>query len=423
MVKIVPQGACMKRRVVVTGLGIVSPLGLGVKENETALFEGSSGVGFIKTFTPDENFPVKIAGEVKGFDPEQYIDHKDIKKMDRFIHYAVACSKMALEDSGVEINDQNAERVGVIVGVGLGGLPAIEKYHDVFRERGVKKITPFFIPMLIANLASGQVSIMFGAKGPNSCVVTACATGTHSIGEATRFIQYGDADVMFAGGTESVITPLCVGGFNASKALSTRNDDPQGASRPFDKDRDGFVVGEGGGVLILEELEIAKKRGAKIYGEIIGYGLNGDAYHITAPSPRGEGAARCLKLALNNAGINKEDVDYINAHGTSTTADATETQAIKTTFGDHAYNLAVSSTKSMTGHLLGAAGGVEAIFTLLAMQKGVIPPTINYTTPDPECDLDYVPNEARERNLNICVSNSFGFGGTNGVLIFKKFSN
>ena len=423
MVKIVPQGACMKRRVVVTGLGIVSPLGLGVKENETALFEGSSGVGFIKTFTPDENFPVKIAGEVKGFDPEQYIDHKNVKKMDRFIHYAVACSKMALEDSGVEINDQNAERVGVIVGVGLGGLPAIEKYHDVFRERGVKKITPFFIPMLIANLASGQVSIMFGAKGPNSCVVTACATGTHSIGEATRFIQYGDADVMFAGGTESVITPLCVGGFNASKALSTRNDDPQGASRPFDKDRDGFVIGEGGGVLILEELEIAKKRGAKIYGEIIGYGLNGDAYHITAPSPRGEGAARCLKLALNNAGINKEDVDYINAHGTSTSADASETQAIKTTFGDHAYNLAVSSTKSMTGHLLGAAGGVEAIFTLLAMQKGVIPPTINYTTPDPECDLDYVPNKAREKNLNICVSNSFGFGGTNGVLIFKKFSN
>ncbi|MCS5620924.1 MAG: beta-ketoacyl-ACP synthase II, partial [Nitrospinaceae bacterium] len=274
----------MKRRVVVTGLGIISPLGLGLKENQTTLFEGRSGVDFIKTFTPDENFPVKIAGEVKGFDPEQYIDHKDIKKMDRFIHYAVACSKMALEDSGVEINDQNAERIGVIVGVGLGGLPAIEKYHDIFRERGVKKITPFFIPMLIANLASGQVSIMFGAKGPNSCVVTACATGTHSIGEATRFIQYGDADVMFAGGTESVITPLCVGGFNASKALSTRNEDPQGASRPFDKDRDGFVIGEGGGVLILEELEIAKKRGAKIYGEIIGYGLNGDAYHITAPS-------------------------------------------------------------------------------------------------------------------------------------------
>ena len=411
----------MKRRVVVTGLGIVSPLGLGLKENETALFEGRSGVDFIKTFTPDENFPVKIAGEVKGFDPEKYIDHKEIKKMDRFIHYAVACSQMALEDSGFEINEQNAERVGVIVGVGLGGLPAIEKYHDIFKARGVKKITPFFIPMLIANLASGQVSITFGAKGPNSCVVTACATGTHSIGEAARFIQYGDADVMFAGGTESVITPLCVGGFNAAKALSTRNDDPQGASRPFDKDRDGFVIGEGGGVLILEELESAKKRGAKIYGEIVGYGLNGDAYHITATAPGGEGAARCLKLALNNAGINKEDVDYINAHGTSTAADATETQAIKTAFGDHAYKLAVSSTKSMTGHLLGAAGGVEAIFALLAMEKGVIPPTINYTTPDPECDLYYVPNEARERNLNVCVSNSFGFGGTNGVLIFKKF--
>ena len=411
----------MKRRVVVTGLGIVSPLGLGLKENETALFEGRSGVDFIKTFTPDENFPVKIAGEVKGFDPEKYIDHKEIKKMDRFIHYAVACSQMALEDSGFEINEQNAERVGVIVGVGLGGLPAIEKYHDIFKARGGKKITPFFIPMLIANLASGQVSITFGAKGPNSCVVTACATGTHSIGEAARFIQYGDADVMFAGGTESVITPLCVGGFNAAKALSTRNDDPQGASRPFDKDRDGFVIGEGGGVLILEELESAKKRGAKIYGEIVGYGLNGDAYHITATAPGGEGAARCLKLALNNAGINKEDVDYINAHGTSTAADATETQAIKTAFGDHAYKLAVSSTKSMTGHLLGAAGGVEAIFALLAMEKGVIPPTINYTTPDPDCDLDYVPNEARERNLNVCVSNSFGFGGTNGVLIFKKF--
>ena len=410
----------MKRRVVVTGLGIVSPLGLGVDENETALFEGRSGVDYIKTFTPEEEFPVKIAGEVRGFDPADYIDHKEIKKMDRFIHYAVACSKMALEDSGIEINEQNAERVGVIVGVGLCGLPALEKYHDVLNEKGVKKITPFFIPMLIANLASGQVSITMGAKGPNSCVVTACATGTHSIGEAARLIQYGDADAMFAGGTESVITPLCVGGFNAAKALSTRNDDPQGASRPFDKDRDGFVIGEGCGVVMLEELEIAKKRGAKIYGEVIGYGLNGDAYHITATAPNGEGAARCMNLALKNAGINKEDVDYINAHGTSTGADATETQAIKTAFGDHAYKLAVSSTKSMTGHLLGAAGGVEAIFTLLAMQKGVIPPTINYTTPDPECDLDYVPNMARERNLNVCVSNSFGFGGTNGVLVFKK---
>lgn len=413
----------MKRRVVVTGLGIVSPLGIGLDANEAALFEGRSGVDYIKTFTPEENFPVKIAGEVKGFNPEDYIEHKEVKKMDRFIHYAVACSKMALEDSGVVINDENAERVGVMVGVGLGGLPTIEKYHDIVRERGVKKITPFFIPMLIANLASGQVSILTGAKGPNSCVVTACATGTHSIGEAARLIQYGDADVMFAGGTESVITPLCIAGFNASKALSHRNDDPQGASRPFDKDRDGFVIGEGCGVLMLEELEIAKKRGAKIYGEVVGYGLNGDAHHITATAPNGEGAARCLKLALNNAGINKEDVDYINAHGTSTGADATETQAIKTTFGDHAYKLAVSSTKSMTGHLLGAAGGVEAIFSLMAMQKGVIPPTINYTTPDPDCDLDYVPNTAREKDLSVCVSSSFGFGGTNGVLIFKKFSS
>ena len=413
----------MKRRVVVTGLGIVSPLGLGVSENETALFEGRSGVDSIETFTPDENFPVKIAGEVRGFDPQEYIDRKEVKKMDRFIHYAVACSKMALEDSGIEINDKNAERAGVMIGVGLGGLPAIEKYHDIIRERGVKKITPFFIPMLIANLASGQVSILMGTKGPNSCVVTACATGTHSIGEAARLSQYGDADVMFAGGTESVITPLCIAGFNAAKALSHRNDNPQGASRPFDKDRDGFVIGEGCGVLILEELEIAKKRGARIYGEIIGYGLNGDAHHITATSPNGEGASRCMKLALNNAGINREEVDYINAHGTSTAADATETQAIKTTFGDHAYKLAVSSTKSMTGHLLGAAGGVEAIYTLLSLQKQMIPPTINYTTPDPECDLDYVPNEAREKKLNVCVSNSFGFGGTNGVIIFKKFQN
>jgi len=412
----------MKKRVVITGLGIVSPLGLGVKANEEALFNGRTGVDLIKSFTPDDDFPVKIAGEVKGFDPKDYIDHKDIKKMDRFIHYAMACSKMALDDSGLEINDTNAERVGVIVGVGLGGLPAIEKYHQIYNEKGSKKITPFFIPMLIANLASGHVSIQTGAKGPNSCVVTACATGTHSIGEAARLIQYGDADVMFAGGTESVITPLCVAGFNAAKALSHRNDDPQGASRPFDLDRDGFVIGEGCGVLILEELEFAKKRGALILGEIIGYSLNGDAHHITATAPGGEGAARCMNLALNNAGINKEDVDYVNAHGTSTAADATETHAIKTVFKDHAKKLPVSSTKSMTGHLLGAAGGVEAIYSLMAIKNRTLPPTINYTTPDPECDLDYVPNQAREANVDICISNSFGFGGTNGVLIFKKFS-
>tara|TARA_B100000686_G_scaffold55236_1_gene59504 strand:- start:2583 stop:3824 length:1242 start_codon:yes stop_codon:yes gene_type:complete len=412
----------MKKRVVVTGLGIVSPLGLDSKANEEALFNGHSGVDFIKSFTPDDDFPVKIAGEVKGFDPNNYIDHKDIKKMDRFIHYAMACSNMAMDESGLDINDSNAERVGVIIGVGLGGLPAIEKYHNIYKERGVKKITPFFIPMLIANLASGQVSIHTGAKGPNSCVVTACATGTHSIGEAARLIQYGDADVMIAGGTESVITPLCVGGFNAAKALSQRNDDPKVASRPFDLDRDGFVIGEGCGVLILEEFEFAKKRGANILGEIIGYALNGDAHHITATAPEGEGAARCINMALNNAGINKEDVDYINAHGTSTIADATETQAIKTVFKDHAKKLAVSSTKSMTGHLLGAAGGVEAIYSIMAILNRALPPTINYNTPDPDCDLDYVPNQAREADLNICLSNSFGFGGTNGVLVFKKFN-
>ena len=410
----------MKRRVVVTGLGIVSPLGLGEQANQEALFNGRSGVDIITTFTPEEDFPVKIAGEVKGFDPKDYIDHKDIKKMDRFIHYAMACSKMAMEQSGLIINDSNAERVGVIVGVGLGGLPAIEKYHNIYKDKGVKKITPFFIPMLIANLASGQVSILTGAKGPNSCVVTACATGTHSIGEAARLIQYGDADVMIAGGTESVITPLCVGGFNAAKALSHRNDDPQAASRPFDKNRDGFVIGEGCGVMILEELEHAKKRGANIRGEVIGYALNADAHHITATAPGGEGAARCMNLALKNAGINKEDVDYVNAHGTSTGADATETQAIKTVFNGNVP--AVSSTKSMTGHLLGAAGGVEAIYSIMALENGVLPPTINYTTPDPECDLDYVPNVARETKVDICLSNSFGFGGTNGVLVFKKFS-
>ena len=411
----------MKRRVVVTGMGIVSPLGIGLEQNWKAVCEGKSGIDRITKFDASD-FPVRIAGEVKGFNPEQFVDHKDVKKMDTFIHYSVACSKMALEDSGYEINDENAERVGVLVGVGLCGLPAIEKYHDIMKDRGVKKITPFFIPMLISNLASGQVSIHFGAKGPNTCVVTACATGTHAIGDATRLIQYGDADVMIAGGTESVITPLCVGGFNASKALSTRNDDPQGASRPFDLDRDGFVIGEGCGVVILEELESAKKRGAQIYGEVAGYSLNSDAYHITAPSPNGEGAARCLKLALKGSGLNPEDIDYINAHGTSTVADVTETMAIKTTFGYHAHKLAVSSTKSMTGHLLGASGGVEAIYSLLVLKNGVIPPTINYTTPDPAYNLDYVPNQAREKKIDVAVSNSFGFGGTNAVLVFKQLN-
>ena len=412
----------MKRRVAVTGMGVVSPLGIGIDKNWTALCNGKSGITPITKFDTS-SFPIQIAGEVRGFDPEQYIGHKEVKKMDIFIHYAVAASQLALKDSGFEITEKNAERVGVQVGVGLGGLPAIEKYHDIFKEKGVRRITPFFIPMLIANLASGQVSIHFGAKGPNTCVVTACATGTHAIGDAARLIQYGEADVMFAGGTESVITPLCVGGFHAAKALSTRNDDPQGASRPFDRDRDGFVIGEGCGVVILEEMDLAKKRGARIYGEVVGYALNGDAYHITATAPDGEGAARCMNLALKNAGINREEVEYINAHGTSTGADATETQAIKTVFGDHAYKLAVSSTKSMTGHLLGAAGGVEAIFSLLALGRGVLPPTINYTTPDPECDLNYIPNQAQERKISAALSNSFGFGGTNAVLVFKELVN
>jgi len=412
----------MKRRVAVTGMGVISPLGIGIDENWAALCNGKSGIAPITKFDTN-SFPIKIAGEVRDFDPQQYIGHKEVKKMDIFIHYAVAASQLALKDSGFEITEENAERVGVQVGVGLGGLPAIEKYHDIFKEKGVRKITPFFIPMLIANLASGQVSIHFGAKGPNTCVVTACATGTHAIGDAARLIQYGEADVMFAGGTESVITPLCVGGFHAAKALSTRNDDPQGASRPFDRDRDGFVIGEGCGVVILEEMDLAKKRGARIYGEVAGYALNGDAYHITATAPNGEGAARCMNLALKNAGINREEVEYINAHGTSTGADATETQAIKTVFGDHAYKLAVSSTKSMTGHLLGAAGGVEAIFSLLAISRGVLPPTINYTTPDPECDLNYTPNQAQERKISTALSNSFGFGGTNAVLVFKELVN
>ena len=412
----------MRRRVVVTGMGIISPLGIGVEENWSAIINGKSGIGPITRFDTG-SFPVRFAGEVAGFDAERYMGHKEVKKMDRFIHFAVAASDYALKDSGYKITEKNAERVGVQVGVGLGGLPAIEKYHNLYKERGVRKISPFFIPMVIANLASGQVSIHSGAKGPNTCVVTACATGTHSIGDAARLIQYGDADVMIAGGTESVITPLCVGGFHAAKALSTRNEDPEGASRPFDKNRDGFVIGEGCGVVVLEEYEAAKRRGAKVYGEIIGYALNGDAYHITSTSPNGEGAARCMKLALKNAGINNNEVQYINAHGTSTGADSTESQSIKSTFGHHAYDLSISSTKSMTGHLLGAAGGVEAIYTLLAISRGILPPTINYNTPDPECDLDYIPNQAREVMITTAISNSFGFGGTNAVLVFKRLIN
>lgn len=403
-------------------MGAVTPLGIGVDVTWQAMLEGKSGVGPITQFDPAE-FTTKIAAEVKDFDPANYIEAKEIKKMDRFIHFAVAAAKMAMEQSGLQVTEENAERVGVMVGSGMGGLIAIEKHHEVMLSRGPKKITPFFIPMLIINLASGQISIMYGAKGPNSAVVTACATGTHNLGDAYKIIQRGDADVMIAGGTEACITRMGIGGFNAMKALSTRNDEPERASRPFERDRDGFIMGEGAGVMVLEDLEFAKKRGANILAEIGGYGLSGDAYHLTAPAPNGEGAARCIKMALKDGGIAPEEVDYINAHGTSTKFnDEFETMAIKNVLGAHAYKIPVSSTKSMTGHLLGAAGGVEAVVSVMSILNGKVPPTINYENPDPECDLDYVPNTARDANLNVVMSNSFGFGGTNGCLIFKKFT-
>lgn len=402
-------------------MGLVIPTGIGVETAWRNVCEGRSGIGLLTRFDAN-GFETKIAAEVKGFNPELYIDKKEIKKMDLFIHYAIAATKEALEDAQLIITSENSEKIGVIVGTGLGGLPTIEKYHKVLLERGPGRITPFFIPMLIANLASGQIAIQFGPKGPNTCVVTACATGAHCIGDAFRTIVYGDAEAMITGGTEANITPLTVGGFNAMKALSTRNDEPEKACRPFEKNRDGFVVAEGSGIIILEELQFALKRNAKIYAELIGYGYTGDAYHITAPSPDGEGAARCMKMALKDAGLRPEEVDYINAHGTSTLLnDLTETIAIKTVFGDHAKNVPISATKSMTGHLLGAAGSTEAIFTILAIRDGIMPPTINYEEPDPQCDLDYVPNVARRKPLTIAMSNAFGFGGTNATLLFKKF--
>jgi 3-oxoacyl-[acyl-carrier-protein] synthase II len=408
------------RRVVVTGLGITSPLGTGLEKNWDAVTNGRSGIGPITRFDASE-FPVRFAGEVRDFPEEEYFDKKEGRKMDLFIHYALGAAVMALADSGLEINVENAERVGVVVGSGMGGLPAIERYHEALTNGGYRKISPFFIPMSIINLAAGQISIKLGAKGPNVAPVSACATGTHAIGDAFRMIQRGDADAIVSGGTESTVCPLGIGGFSVMKALSTLNEDPQAASRPFDKNRDGFVMGEGAGILILEEYESAKRRGARIYAEVLGYGLTGDAYHLTAPAPGGEGAARCMKMALDTAGVNPEEVDYINAHGTSTPFnDLYETMAIKSVFGDHAKRLMVSSTKSMTGHLLGAAGGVEAIFSLLAISRGVVPPTINYTEPDPECDLDYVPNQARQADVKIAISNSLGFGGTNATVLFRK---
>jgi len=412
----------LRRRVVITGAGLVTPTGFGTETVWKNICEGRSGIGPLTRFDPN-GFETKIAGEVKGFNPELYIDKKEIKRMDLFVQYAIAATKEALEDAQLNIAPENCEQIGVIVGTGLGGLPTLEKYHKVLLEKGPGRISPFFIPMLIANLASGQIAIQFGPKGPNTCVVTACATGAHCIGDAFRAIVYGDAEAIIAGGAEANITPLTVAGFNAMKALSTRNEEPEKACRPFEKNRDGFVVAEGAGILILEELQFALKRNAKIYGELIGYGYTGDAYHITAPSPHGEGAVRCMRMAIKDAGLKPEDVDYINAHGTSTTLnDLTETQAIKTVFGEYAKKVAISATKSMTGHLLGAAGSTEAIFSLLAIRDSIIPPTINYDVPDPECDLDYVPNVARRQPLTVVMSNAFGFGGTNATLVFRKFS-
>ncbi|MGE5189096.1 MAG: beta-ketoacyl-ACP synthase II [Gemmatimonadota bacterium] len=410
------------RRVVVTGLGAVTPLGVGIGPTWEAVLAGRSGVGPITKFDPSQ-FATTFAAEVRGFQAEDFIDRKEIKRMDAFIHYAMASAHFAMADSGLAIDEGNAPRVGVFMGSGLGGLSTLERYHQAYLEEGVRKISPFFIPMLISNLAPGHIAIRYGAKGPNITTTTACAASSHAIGEAALAIRRGVCDAVIAGGAEATITPMGLGGFCAMRALSTRNDDPARASRPFDRDRDGFVMGEGAAILILEELEHARKRGARIYAELRGYGASGDAYHVTAPSPNGEGAARCMQAALDDAGVNPGDVDYVNAHGTSTPYnDQFETMAIKTVFGEHARKMMVSSTKSMTGHLLGAAGAVESVFSVLALREGVVPPTINYTTPDPECDLDYVPNVARRQAIRYALSNSFGFGGTNSCLLFGRFA-
>ncbi|MBI2212308.1 MAG: beta-ketoacyl-ACP synthase II [Acidobacteria bacterium] len=409
-----------KRRVVVTGIGMVSPLGIGNDETWKNILAGRSGVGRITRFDTTA-YPAKIAAEVKDFRPENWIEKKEIKKSDTFIHYAIAAAQICMDDAGLKPDPAEAEMFGVIIGAGIGGLPLIEETHKTVLERGPSRISPFFIPGLIANLAAGHVSIRFGAKGPNSATCTACATGAHAIGDAMKVVQREEADLMIAGGAESVISPLAVGGFSAMRALSTRNDEPERASRPWDKDRDGFVMGEGSGIVLLEEREHALARDARIYCELTGYGMSGDAYHISAPCADGEGSARVMRNALRDAGLKPEDIDYINAHGTSTPAgDLAETIAVKSLFGEHAYKLAMSSTKSMTGHLLGAAGGLEAALCARAVRDGVAPPTINYDTPDPECDLDYVPNSAREMNIRHAMSNSFGFGGTNACLIFSR---
>lgn len=400
---------------------MITPLGTGTEKSWKGLIEGRSAIRKITHFDP-EGYPCQIAAEVSDFEIDKFIDTKDQKKMDRFIHLGLAAATLAMEDSGLEITDAIADRVGVIVGSGVGGLPAIERYEKILLEKGPKKVSPFFIPMTIINLTAGHISIRFGAKGPNSAVATACASGTHAIGDAFKLIQNDFADAMICGGTEAVITPLGIAGFTSMKALSTRNDEPEKSSRPFDRERDGFVMGEGAGILVLEELEHAQNRGARIYAEIIGYGLNSDAYHITSPSLSGDGAARCMKAALKDADIAPEQVQYVNAHGTSTKyGDEIETTAIKSVFGDHAYKFCVSSTKSMIGHLLGASGGVEAVICVLSIKNKIVPPTINLDNPDEGCDLDYVPHKARALDLNIAMSNSFGFGGTNGCIIIRRF--
>ena len=409
-----------KRRVVITGLGIVSPVGIGAEASWANIVAGKSGITRITKFDPSA-FASQVAGEVKDFDVTQYLSPKEARRMDAFIQFGLVAGMEAVKDAGIEVTEENAERIGVSIGAGIGGLQLIEDTDKIYMEGGPRKISPFFIPGTIINMISGNLSIMYGFKGPNIAIVTACTTATHCIGDAARLIEYGDADVMVAGGAEAAITPLSVGGFASARALSTRNDDPATASRPWDVERDGFVIGEGAGVVVLEEYEHARKRGAKIYAEVAGFGMSADAYHMTSPPESGEGAARCMRNALKNAGINADQVDYINAHGTSTPAgDMAETQATKGFFGHHAGKLAMSSTKSMTGHLLGAAGGVEAVFSVLAIRDQIAPPTINIFNQDPQCDLDYVPNEARRMKIDVAISNSFGFGGTNGTLVFRK---
>jgi 3-oxoacyl-[acyl-carrier-protein] synthase II len=411
----------MKRRVVVTGTGLVTPLGIGTEKTWRNLCDGKSGIGLITRFDTSD-YSVKIAAEVKDFNAVDFINPKLARHLDLFVQYAVVTAGMALNEAGLSIDDTNASRVGVFTGNGIGGLTTIEKYHQISLERGPRKITPFFIPMVISNMSAGQVSIVYGAKGPNLSVTTACAAGTHAVGEAFRSISRGDCDVAITGGSESTICPLAVGGFNAMKALSRQNENPEKACRPFDKDRNGFIISEGGGMMILEELEYARQRGADILAEVVGFGLSGDGFHMAAPPDDGDGAVRCMQMALNDAGIAPADIHYINAHGTSTPLnDVVETRAIKTVFGEHSYKLAISSTKSMTGHMLGGAGGIESVFMALAIKNQIIPPTINLENPDPECDLDYVPNTARETPIRAAISNSFGFGGTNAVIVMKKF--